>query len=397
MKTDQQSIDKFLTRGVQEVFPSREFLDKKLKEGKQLSMYLGIDPTGPTLHLGHLIVLRKMREFQDLGHKIILLIGDFTGLIGDPSDKSAARVRQTRKEVLDNATLYKEQATKVLDFKGKNKAELKYNSKWLSKLTFEDIIELSSHFTVQQMMQRDMFEKRIDESKPIYMHEFMYPLMQGYDCVAMDVDGEIGGNDQMFNMLAGRTLMKELKNKDKFVVTMKLLTDPTGKKMGKSEGNMVTLEDSPDNMFGKVMSWSDDLIMLGFELLTGEDIEKMQQRFDGGQNPRDLKACLAGQIVSSLFGQEQAQKASEHFDSMFKLHETPEEVPEFEMKEETMNIVDVLVESGLASSKGEARRLIDGAGVKIDDVVVQGYDQQVHKGALIQKGKRFFVKVIKKN
>ena len=262
-------------------------------------MYLGIDPTGPSLHLGHIVALRKLRQFQDLGHKVILLIGDFTGMIGDPSDKSATRQRLTRKEVLQNAKLYKTQASKILRFSGKNAAVLKYNSKWLAKLSFEDVVELAAHFTVQQMMARDMFDRRMKENKPISISEFMYPLMQGFDSVAMKTDGEIGGNDQTFNMLAGRTLMKEMHHKEKFVVTMKLLVDATGKKMGKTEGNMITLGDSADEMFGKVMSWTDGMIRNGFELLTDVSLDEIDHAL-ANQNPRDVKMRLAETVVGSF-------------------------------------------------------------------------------------------------
>ena len=274
VSTDPQKIEELLTRGVEHVYPSREFLEARLKEGKQLSLYLGIDPTGPDLHIGHSIQLRKLRQFQDLGHKVILLIGDFTGMIGDPTDKSAARKRLTREEVLKNAENYKVQASKILDFNGKNPVELKYNSEWLSKMPFSEVIGLASHFTVQQILARDMFDKRLKEDKPIFFHELMYPLMQGFDCVAMNVDGEVGGNDQTFNMLVGRDLMKAMRGKEKFVIADKLLADPTGKKMGKSEGNMITLSDSSDEMFGKVMSWTDGMIVGGFELLTDVPMKK---------------------------------------------------------------------------------------------------------------------------
>ncbi|MCR4314043.1 MAG: tyrosine--tRNA ligase, partial [Candidatus Uhrbacteria bacterium] len=259
VSTDSKKIEELLTRGVEKIFPSREFLEARLKEGKQLSLYLGIDPTGPDLHIGHSIQLRKLRQFQDLGHKVILLIGDFTGMIGDPTDKSATRVRLTREQVLANAEKYKEQASKILDFGGKNPVELRYNSEWHAKLSLTEVLELAAHFTVPQMLARDMFKKRMQEGKDVYMHEFLYPLMQGYDSVAMDVDGEVGGNDQTFNMLAGRDLMKAMQGKEKFVIAGKLLADPTGKKMGKSEGNMITLGDSSDDMFGKIMSWTDGM------------------------------------------------------------------------------------------------------------------------------------------
>lgn len=397
--TDPKKIEHLLTRGVENIYPSLKYLEARLKEGKSLSLYLGIDPTAPDLHIGHGIVLRKMREFQQLGHKIILLIGDFTGLIGDPSDKSAARVRQTREQVLSNAKKYKEQASKIISFDGKNPAELRYNSAWLSKLTFAEVIELSANFTVQQMLERDMFRKRMEAGKPIYLHEFLYPLMQGYDSVAMDVDGELGGNDQTFNMLAGRTLMKALKGKEKFVLTMKLLADPTGKKMGKSEGNMIRLGDSADEMFGKIMSWTDGMIVGGFELLTDVPDEEMvaisKSLIREEANPRDVKARLAREVVAGFSSSKEAQAASDRFDQLFKEHEKPVEVPEHRLTKPA-SIVEVLIQTGLAKSKSDARRLIEGGGVKVDDAVVTDIEQLVTPtdiGVLVQKGKRHFVKV----
>lgn len=392
VNTDPKAIEAFLSRGVENLFPSKDFVKARLMEGKQLSMYLGIDPTGPTLHLGHMIPLRKLREFQDLGHKVILLIGDFTGMIGDPTDKSAARKRLSREEVLANAKLYKKQASKILRFSGANKAELKYNSKWLAKMSFADVVELCSHYTVQQMLERDMFANRQKENKPIYIHEFLYPLMQGMDCVAMDVEGEIGGNDQTFNMLVGRTLMKEMKHKEKFVIAMKLLVDPTGKKMGKTEGNMITLSDSAEEMFGKVMSWTDGMIRGGFELLTNVPLEEVDQRLKN-ENPRDVKMSLAEQIVTEFFDAKSAKAASLGFVSTFQNHETPEDVPTYKWSG-PIAIVDLLVATKLATSKSEARRVIDEGGVKIDNEVVKTYDQTVNAGQLIQKGKRHFVKTV---
>lgn len=396
VSTDPKKIEELLTRGVEKIFPSREFLEARLKEGKQLSLYLGIDPTGPDLHIGHSIQLRKLRQFQDLGHKVILLIGDFTGMIGDPTDKSATRVRLTREQVLKNAEAYKEQAGKILDFGGKNPVELKYNSEWLGKMSFADGIELAAHFTVPQMLTRDMFRTRMKEGKDIHLHEFLYPLMQGYDCVAMDVDGEVGGNDQTFNMLAGRDLMKSMKGKEKFVIADKLLVDPTGKKMGKSEGNMIRLSDSSDEMFGKIMSWTDGMIVPGFEILTMEDYEAVQKELDGGANPRELKARLARTIVAQYFDEAEAAAASGRFDQLFQKKEMPDEIPDHKISG-PMSVVDVLVSSGLAKSKGDARRLIEGGGVKVDEVVVENPEQIVQptkEGVIIQKGKRYFVRVI---
>lgn len=395
VQTDPKKIEQLLTRGVEHIYPSSEFLEARLKEGKQLSLYLGIDPTGPDLHIGHSIQLRKLRQFQDLGHKIILLIGDFTGMIGDPTDKSAARVRLTREQVLKNAERYKEQAGKILDFQGENPVEVKYNSEWLGKMSFADVVELASNFTVQQMLERDMFDHRMKEGKPIYMHEFMYPLMQGQDSVAMDVDGEVGGNDQTFNMLAGRTLMKAVKGKEKFVIADKLLADPTGKKMGKSEGNMITLADSSDEIFGKIMSWTDGMIVSGFEILTEVDYEAVQKELDGGANPRDLKARLARTIVTQYFNETEAQDASDRFDQLFQKKEIPDEVPDHIIAS-SMTIVDILVDSKLASSKSDARRLIEGGGVKVNEIVVEHLDQMIEptsEGVLIQKGKRHFIRV----
>jgi tyrosyl-tRNA synthetase len=396
IKTDPKIIKEFLTRGVENVYPSQDFLEARLKGGKQLTIYLGIDPTGPTLHLGHAINLRKLKLFQELGHKVILLIGDFTGMIGDPTDKSATRKMLTREQVLENAKLYQEQASKFISFGGENAAELKYNTDWLGKLTFGDVISLAANFSVQQMLVRDMFKKRMEDDKTIGLHEFLYPLMQAYDSVAMDVDGEIGGNDQTFNMLAGRDLMKSLKNKEKFVITMKLLTDPTGKKMGKSEGNMITLLDSADEMFGKVMSWTDEMIDGGFEILTDVSAEEIGIIKKDNSNPRDQKARLAFEVVKIFHSESDAQKAQENFDKQFRDKEVPEEIVEHKLSFGPMSIVDVLVETGLASSKSEARRLIDGGGVKVDGEVVKDYESVVEskpEGTLIQKGKRGFVKV----
>ena len=241
-KPDEKKINELLTRGVEAIYPSRPELEKVLRSGKKLRLYHGIDPTGPTLHLGHLVQLLKLRQFQDLNHEVIILIGDFTATIGDPSDQNSARKILTRQQVLKNSKDYKSQIYKILDQK---KVIFRYNSEWLDKLKFEDLIKLSSQFTAQQTLARSMFKKRMAEGKDLYINEFLYPVFQAYDSVVLDVDLEIGGNDQMFNMLAGRTLMKKTKNKEKFVLTTKLLEDPTGKKMGKTTGNMVSLADQP--------------------------------------------------------------------------------------------------------------------------------------------------------
>ncbi len=389
--TDQQKIQELLTRGVENIYPKSEFLEARLKEGKQLSLYTGYDPTAPTLHIGHGITLLKLKQFQDLGHKVIFLIGDFTGMIGDPTDKSSARQKLTKEEIVENYKTYKDQASKILNFGGENPVEVKYNSEWLGKMSFEDVIELSSNFTVGRMLERDMFQKRMEEEKPIYLHEFMYPLMQGYDCVAMDVDGEVGGNDQTFNMLAGRTLMKQLKDKEKFVLTGKLLADSSGAKMSKTAGNMIALSDAPEDMFGKVMSWGDDMILSGFELCTTVDSKEINA-IDVSKNPRDLKLKLAFEITKTFLGEEASKQGQDYFANVIQNKDKPEDITE--LSPSGSDIVTVLVEAGFAVSTSEARRAIEQGGVKINDQKVESIEDEVKSGDIVQKGKRFFVKIV---
>ncbi len=394
--TDEVAIQRFLMRAVENVYPTKEKLGEVLRS-KQITAYVGIDPTGPTLHLGHVIWLRKLAELQKLGHRVIMLIGDFTAMIGDPTDKTATRQRLTRGEVLVNCQRYKQQASKFLKFDGDNPAELRFNSEWLASMSFNDVIDLAAHFTVQQMMERDMFEKRIKEAKPIYLHEFLYPLMQGYDSVKMDVDLEIGGNDQTFNMLAGRTLLREIEQKEKFVLTLKLLTDPTGKKMGKSEGNMVAFTDSPEDMYGKVMSWTDGMIIPAFELctdLSDEEIGEMREQIEKGENPMIYKRRLAKEIVRLFLSDEAAEGAEAHFTRVHSEGEKPEEIKSFTLKMQPAKLIEVLAESGVVSSKAEARRQVEQGGVKVNDEVVKDIQVEVKVGDVIQKGKRHFVKLV---
>lgn len=399
VNTNQESIDAFLSRSIENVYPNREFVEARMAEGKPLSMYVGIDPTGPTLHLGHAIWLRKLRDWQNMGHRVVLLIGDFTALIGDPTDKGAARKQLTREEVMANCAKYQAQASRFLRFDGENAAELKFNSAWLGKMNFEDVIGLASHFTVQQMLERDMFDKRMREQKPIYIHEFLYPLMQGYDSVAMGVDGEMGGNDQTFNMLAGRTLVKELKGKEKFVMTVKLLVDTTGKKMGKSEGNMITFEDSADDVFGKVMSWTDGMIVGGFELCTDVSAAEVaavsKSLIRDEANPRDVKARLAKEVARMFFGDAEADAAAERFDALFRDKKGPDEdqIVKVSVDAGEAKLVGVLVAAGFAASNGEAKRVIEQGGVKVDGATVKDVNAVVPVGSMIQKGPRHFARV----
>ncbi len=397
---DPQKLDWLLNHGVEEILPSKEAFREKLLRGERIRLYYGIDPTGPTIHIGHLIPLMKVAELQELGHEIIILIGDFTGMIGDPTDKGATRKQLTREQVLENCRLYKEQIGHIIKFDGPNAAQLRFNSDWLAKLSFAEVIELSAHFTVQQMIERDMFEKRIAEGKPVHLHEFFYPLMQGYDSVALDVDLEIGGNDQTFNMLAGRTLLREMKSKEKFVMRCRLLTDPTGKKMGKSEGNMIALTDSPIDAYGKIMSWTDGMIMPGFEILTKlsqAEVDARKARIEAGENPMVFKRELAELVVAWAFSAEGAKQAAEHFTQVHQQGERPEEMAEVKVEEAELPILDLLVRTNIVPSKSEARRQVEQKAVRVDDVVIEDINASIalHDGLVIQKGKRSFVKIIK--
>jgi tyrosyl-tRNA synthetase len=361
----EEAIDELLTRGVEAIYPSADSLREKLGSGERLSLYLGIDPTGP-LHLGHMVVLSKLAEFQALGHQVILLIGDFTAMIGDPTDKTATRRSLSREEVRANQERYRAEAGRCIDFEGDNPAQIRFNSEWHDALTFERVLELASHLTVDQLLKRDMFERRSAEGKPIYLHEFLYPLMQGYDSVALEVDGEIGASDQTFNMLIGRTLEKQLLGREKFVLTTKLLTDPSGRKMSKSEGNVIWLSDTPDEQFGKVMRWPDTMIRSGFELCTRvpqQELAAIGDELSGGANPRDVKLRLARAIVARLSGDDVAAAAEANFRATFSEGEAPTDAPEITTEAGEM-ITDLLARSGLVASKAEARRLIESGAVE---------------------------------
>lgn len=402
ISTDKQVIDWFLNHAVENVFPSRDVLRERLMKGERLRVYYGIDPTGPSIHLGHTVPLRKMSELQNMGHEIVILVGDITAMIGDPTDKSAVRKQLTKEEVMQNLKAYREQIGRIISFEGENAAQWRFNSEWFGKMGFADVLELTSHFTVQQMLERDMFEKRIKEGKPIHVHEFLYPVMQGYDSVALDVDIEIGGNDQTFNMLAGRDLMKTLKNKEKFVVTSKLLADPTGKKMGKSEGNMIAFSDSSIDAYGKLMSWPDEMILPAFEVLTDmtkKEIEDRRASIVAGENPMKFKRELAQRVVAWMFGEQAGQEAADHFTHVHQQHEKPEDISEVVVEMRELPLIEALVAGGLVGSKSDARRQIEQGGVKVDDQVitdVKAFVTITEQGIVLQKGKRHFVKFLYK-
>jgi len=391
----------FLDRWVDKIYPSKEEFLKKVFSEKMV-IYHGVDPTAPQLHLGHSTNYLLLRKFQELGHKIILLIGDFTAMIGDPTGRLSARKALTKKEILDNCKTYKEQVAKILDFDSKrNRAEVKFNSQWLAKMPLEKIIKLASNFTVGQMLKRNMFQERIKKNKEIYLNEFFYPLLQGYDSVAMNVDVEVGGTDQTFNMLVGRELLKIYKNKEKFVLTTPLLENPkTGKKlMSKSEGNYVALNDPPDEMYGKIMALPDEVIIPCFKMCTEVPLKEIQQAEQaltkGKINPRDLKARLAKEIVSIYYNKNTANLAEKEFEQVFKKKKLPFKVPEIKIKEKEISLLDLLVKTKITPSKSEAKRLILQKAVKIDGRLQEDWKKtiRIKKGMVIQAGKRRFVKV----
>lgn len=400
--TDPQIIDELLSRSVVEVLPSKELLRKELLSGRQLKIYIGADPTGTALHLGHATNYIILEKFRKLGHKIVLLFGDFTARIGDPTDKLATRVQLTREQVVANTKNWKKQLAPIISFDDQeNPIEVVYNHDWLAKMTFEDVINLASNFTVQRMLERDMFEKRLKEEKPIYVHEFFYPLMQGYDSVHLEVDIEMCGNDQKFNALCGRTLLKKYKNKEKFVFITTLLENPiTGEKMmSKSLGTGVFLDSSNIDMYGKIMAQPDENIPQLFTdctFLELSEINKIKKDLSDGQiNPKDVKMRLAYEIVTIFHGEGLAQEAKDYFISTFQKKETPEEMPEIILSSGNKKIIDLLVEAKLVSSKGEARRLIEQGGIKINEVVISDVNEDVDikDGLIIQRGKRQFVRI----
>jgi len=371
IKTDTEIIERILNKGVEQILPSKDTLKEKLLSGQRLNIYQGFDPTAETLHIGHSVGMRKLEDFRKLGHHVIFLIGDFTARIGDPSDKMATRKMLTEEEVKKNMEKYVEQASHIIDMNNsENPVEIMYNSKWHNELKFGEIINLASEFTVQQMLKRSMFQKRLEEDKPIHLNEFLYPLMQGYDSVMMDIDIEVGGNDQLFNMLAGRDMVLNHLKKEKIVLAGKLLESNDGVKMGKSMNNMIRMDDKPEDIFGKVMAFADDLIVIGFEILTSasmQEVETYKNRLDADENPINLKKELAYRVTSEITSEEDAKKAETYFENIYQNKKDDENIPEKEITKESIPLVDLLLECGLTKSKSQARRLIEQGAVKIDN------------------------------
>jgi len=391
----------YLRKGTTEIIPEDELrakLERAAQTGKPLRVKLGADPTAPDIHLGHTVVIRKLRAFQELGHTVIFLIGDFTGLIGDPSGKSATRPQLTREEIAANAETYKAQIFKLLD---PAKTEIRFNSEWMDKLGSDGFIRLASHVTVKQILERDDFAKRLTEEKPIALHELLYPLTQAYDSVALAADVELGGTDQKFNLLMGRNLQREYKQEAQVAVIMPLLEGTDGvQKMSKSLGNYIGINEAPSEIFGKVMSISDDLMWRYYELLTDltpGQIESLRRSAQNGErNPRDVKAELARTIIADFHSEEDATRAEAEFVSRFRLKEVPEEIEELFEQPGKWKLVDLLSKNNLTPSKSEARRLIEQGGVQINGERQTQTDFEVditEEPILIKIGKRRFYRL----
>ncbi len=392
INTNPKTIDEVLRRGVEEILPNREKL-KSLMRKRKIRVYLGIDPTGKRLHLGHTIGLKKLQEFAELGHEAILVVGTGTVFAGDPSLRDSPRPLITPKEVRENIKNWKNQLRRVIDF---SKIKIRYNGEWLLKLKLKDIIKIASHISAAKLFQREMFQRRLKKGDTVWTHEILYPLLQGYDSVALNVDLEIGGTDQTFNMLIGRELLKKMKNKEKFVLTFPLILGIDGQPMSKTKGNCVWIEDSPEEMFGKLMSIPDSLIgdYLLFTNLSLKEIQKIKRGLLKN-NPRQVKEELAKEVVAFYYGEEKARKAVEEFKRVFKEKKLPQKIPEIKIKEKKLNILDLLVRAKLLPSKSEAKRMILQGGVKINRKRISDWKTQIEikKGIVIQVGKRRFVKI----
>ena len=392
---EEDKIDELLTRGVDKIYPSREALEKVLRSGKKLRLYQGFDPTGDRLHIGHMVGFRKHRQWQDLGHEVIFLIGDGTGQAGDPSGRKKGRDKFfTREELRENAKNYLAQASKVVHFGGDNPIKILYNGDWLNELKLVDMLNIAEKFSLQQLSERDMFQERMKSGEEINLREFLYPLLQAYDSVAMDVDLELGGSDQTFNMLAGRKLMKAMKDKEKFVMTTPLLSDSKGVKIGKSEGNVIGLTDAPDDLFGKIMSLGDDMIIPMFTLLTDVSLPEITS-FNLKKDPLALKKRVASLIVTQLHSEKAAQKAEENFAKTFQKKEIPADMEEIKCKKGEL-LSEVLVKNKILPSKSEWRRLVTENAIhnlskkqNITDV-----NLKVSENLTLKIGKKRFIKIL---
>lgn len=391
-----EKIKELLERGVEEIIVRKSFI-KKLNRREKLRVKLGIDPTSPDLHLGHYVVLKKLKQFQELGHRIIFLIGDYTGMIGDPSGQSETRPMLTKEELKKNEKDYVRQASKVLDIK---KVELRHNSEWYHKKGADFIMEICSKFTFARLIERDDFQKRIKKKVDVSMLELLYPVLQGYDSVELKADVEIGGTDQRFNLLIGRKVQKRYNQSEQDIVIVPLLEGLDGvRKMSKTYNNYIAFNDPPKEMFGKVMSLPDDLIWKYYELLTDISLNKIKQMKKDVQiqkvNPRDLKVNLAKEIIKIFYPASKANQAEKEFNKVFREKKKPSQIPVCRVRGKSYQLPDLLLECHLVPSKSEARRLIEQGGVKIDDKSIKDWKGlvKIKKGMVVQVGKRRFVKI----
>lgn len=401
MKTVNEQM-RIIKKGVFQIINEEELrmkLERCVKENRPMVMKLGLDPSAPDIHLGHTVVLRKVKQMQELGHKAVIVIGDFTGKIGDPTGKSKTRKPLTDEQVLQNAKTYTDQIFKVLD---KEKTEIRFNSQWLSKLNFEDVLRLAATSTVARMLERDDFQKRYKENQPIGIHEFFYPLMQAYDSIELNADVEFGGTDQTFNVLMGRTLQKSLGKEAQIAIFMPILEGLDGvEKMSKSLGNYIGVDEPANVMFKKVMEIPDELIVRYFNLVTDEDPDKIKEYADAlkkGMNPRDLKLILAEIITDLYHGKEETGKAIEYFTSAFCKNEIPQDIPELIIDWEEDRLKDIfplLVKSGFASSTSELRRMLTQGGIQCNQEKTQDLTQVLVSGDVLKIGKKKFVRIVK--
>ena len=388
---------KIINRGTDEILTETD-LEKKLKSGKQLVIKAGFDPTAPDLHLGHTVLLNKLRHFQDLGHKVIFLIGDFTGRIGDPSGKNKTRPTLNSKDLIENAKTYEKQVFKILK---KDLTEIKFNSEWCDQLGADGLIKLASKYNVARMLERDDFNKRFTSNKSIAIHEFLYPLVQGYDSVALKADVECGGTDQKFNLLVGRELQRDYDQDPQVVITVPILEGLDGeKKMSKSLDNYIAIDEDPDEMFGKIMSISDDLMWRWFELLSfmpEEEISKLKDEMDAGKNPRDIKFVLAEELVDRFHEDGDGEKSKEAFLNRFQKGNMPDEIEltEVKIEKDTILLVNLLKDTNMITSISEGNRLIKQGGIKINSKKVEDSKLEISKGTedVYQVGKRKFLKI----
>jgi len=379
-----------IKRGAVEIISEAELkkkLEKSISENKPLNIKAGFDPTAPDLHLGHTVLLQKLRQFQDLGHNVFFLIGDFTGRIGDPTGRSELRKQLTPEEVAKNAQTYKKQVSKVLDI---HKLKVVFNSQWFDKMNGLEFAQLMTHYTATRMLERNDFANRVKEGRPIYLSEFMYPLLQGYDSVMLKADIEIGGTDQIFNLLMGRELQKDFKQEEQIVLTMPLLEGTDGiQKMSKSYGNYIGINEPAKDIFGKLMSISDELMFKYFTLLTSEDLNEVKS-----MHPKEAKLKLAEIITTQYHSQKEASGARAGFEKVFSSKELPEDIQEFKVSSEKANIIDILIASKLVASKNEARRLLTQGGISINGEVLKSEEITVTNETVLKVGKRRFLKLL---